>query len=249
MWKDQGDYYLLTAGQGSQKWKNIRKEKLALTCSNFSIAAGNSTRFKTAEQLARFHIGLDKEEYSKESIRHMSRGNKLEPDVRKWYEKYMKCTVDEVGLAVPKWDRRIGGSVDGLVGKDGIIEIKVPENIYLPLVEKSKEDNKQDHQKQELHESDPHEQGHCKENRYNHNHIYNSHYDQIQGYLAILQREWCDYIVYGSQDDEIYVERVYRNREYWEDDLYPKIKKYFDTVLLPLLQKQGVMSVPEITIE
>lgn len=53
------------------------------------------------------------------------RGTRLETQARAFYEMQRDVEVDEVGFLLTD-DRRTGGSPDGLVGDDGMVEIKVP---------------------------------------------------------------------------------------------------------------------------
>lgn len=54
----------------------------------------------------------------------MDRGKRLEPEARKWYEFITGNEVKEAGLIYLNKRRRIGASVDGLIGDDGNAEIK-----------------------------------------------------------------------------------------------------------------------------
>lgn len=53
------------------------------------------------------------------------RGNELEPDARRFYEMQRDSDVQQVGFVL-RDDRRVGCSPDGLVGDDGLVEIKCP---------------------------------------------------------------------------------------------------------------------------
>jgi len=129
--------------------------------------------------------------------------------------------VEEVGLVVPKWNFHLGSSVDGIVkGEKGIVEIKCPKKMYGPLT---------DHEKQLSFGCEP-------ESRYYHKHIWESHYAQMQGGMAILDREWCDYVVYSTTDCKVYKERILFNKEYWENKLYPSLQSFLHTNLFPLLE-------------
>jgi hypothetical protein len=55
----------------------------------------------------------------------MQRGTVIERKARAFYELQRDCTVEEVGLVTTD-DDRVGYSPDGLVGTDGLVEIKVP---------------------------------------------------------------------------------------------------------------------------
>lgn len=124
--EDCGLYWLSNSIQGTTKWKNERKNRL--TASNFGAAIGQS-KFETPDSVREKMNG--KIVPTNAAMEH---GIKYEPIVRKNYEKIMRVKVREVGLAVPKWDTRIGASADGLVGNDGMIEIKCPQKIKIFLL-------------------------------------------------------------------------------------------------------------------
>jgi len=144
----------------------------------------------------------EKATFSEESLVHMARGVRLEPVARLFYELNTSTKVQEIGLAIPKWDYRIGSSVDGLVGDYGCIEIKCPAKMYAKL------DNKY------LKPVDR---------------IISSHYDQMQGAMAILGRFWCDYVVYCEDTREIYIERVAFDGMHW-NQIYARINEFFDII-------------------
>lgn len=58
----------------------------------------------------------------------MHRGTALEPEARVAYERHIGGFVEEIGLALHDTHNFVGASVDGLVGGDGIVEIKCPSN-------------------------------------------------------------------------------------------------------------------------
>lgn len=53
------------------------------------------------------------------------RGNDMEDEARRWYEFETGVTVERVGFVISD-DERIGYSPDGLVGDEGLVEIKIP---------------------------------------------------------------------------------------------------------------------------
>jgi putative phage-type endonuclease len=56
----------------------------------------------------------------------MKRGTEMEPDARQFYTMLSGNSVDETGLIYLNELKRIGASVDGLVGDEGLVEIKCP---------------------------------------------------------------------------------------------------------------------------
>ena len=207
-WKDMGTYWLNINKQStsaSAKRHGWGPKRL-LTCSNFATAAGHNTRFSSPADLA-YNMITEKrepilEDHEKTNI---ERGIRNEPIARELYERIYGVKVIEVGLAVPKFDIRIGTAVDGMVDDDGCIEIKCPAYIYPKLKHMSNGDPK--------------------------TRIYSSHYDQMQGSMAICNRKWCDYIVYGVEEGKLYVERVSFDHKYWHDDLYPKLTNFIEYVM------------------
>ena len=131
----------------------------------------------------------------------MEHGQKYEPVARKWYYEQFGLEVSESGILIPDWDLEIGGSVDGLVDVSpdgpGMIEIKCPQKMYSFLVT----------------EKDPMGMP-----------MY--HFDQIQFYLRVTERNWCDYVVWTP--DSVKVKRVLRNQKYWDFIMYPGIRKFID---------------------
>ena len=229
IWLDRGTYWLNTAPQSSPIWKDLRKispNNIRVTCSNFGTAVGHS-KFKTPEELADEMVGLKEAKVTTESRRVMDIGIAMEPIARNYYSTKYKVPVRELGLAVPKWDHEIGGSVDGEVveynnGKEilnGMIEIKCPETLYKPLKLYTNKIS----------------QG-FKIN--NHNHIWPTHYDQMQGCMAICNKKWCDYVVFVKPEDTVFVQRIPFNAEYWKNELYPGIRHFIDNILKPRIKKK-----------
>lgn len=204
-WKDHGTYWLHKYPQRSIPW--YRERSFRLTTTNFSPVV-NPTFYKGHDDVLR-NFSDRKEEKSLQDQIASNYGLIKEPHGRDWYCKKYKCKVREVGLAVPKWDNRIGTSLDGIIeGTDGIIEIKCPAALYAPIKKYLDAINK----------------GWLPPSGY-HQHIYDSHYDQIQGAMAITGKKWCDYIVFAA-DEQIFVERIFFDPAYWKNYLYPGICEF-----------------------
>lgn len=212
-WIDCGPYWQHKAVQGSQLWLNSRNR---LTASKFDAATNDKPKFDTQQDVADYILGRKKPVFTAEAKIRMQFGNDNEPKVRDWYTNTYGYQVIETGLAVPKWNLYLGASSDGDVyDKDGkligVIEIKCPTKMYAPLLKMY---------------------GQPRENIYAHDHIWSSHYAQMQGNMAVKQVLWCDYIVADLYADQVIVERVYWNAEYWNQYLYPRLVKFINTHLL-----------------
>lgn len=100
-------------------------------------------------------------------------GETYEPEAISAYESASGNKVDLCGFI--EWSRMFGGSPDGLVGEDGIIEIKCPFN------------------------SSNHVRYLLLENQYELNGLEPEYYAQIQGNLLVTGRKWCDFISYDPR--------------------------------------------------
>lgn len=214
-WECKGSYWLNDAPQGTDEWKKNREQ--LLTMSKAGAALGKS-KFCTPLEVARQVVGLEKEEFDERTQLVLQHGTQTEPVARQWYEANTKSQVKEVGLAVPVWETRIGASLDGeVVGTEGMIEIKCPLRMYGPL----------DSHKRKL------DQG-WKPDPFFHDHIWETHYIQMQGCMKVTNKKWCDYIVFATDSNRVYTERVFFNEKYWNDFLWPGITNFLDNVLGPL---------------
>lgn len=114
--------------QGSPEWHAMRLGKvtasrvadvIAKTKSGYAASRANYMAQLIAERLT----GTPAETYTNAAMQH---GTETEPEARAAYEFYQGATVEEVAfVAHPKIDQA-GCSPDGLVGSEGLVEIKCP---------------------------------------------------------------------------------------------------------------------------
>ena len=194
--------------QKSPEWHKSRKFRIT---GSKASCVHDKDGFKTKKETADIICGRFKEEVNE----HMLRGIEHEDAVRKWYEKTNKVTVEEVGFAYMHDRPYIGVSPDGLVEKDGLIEIKCPKRLYWLLKKRSW--RSYDIWTSQGDYSRP-------------NHIFASHYTQMQMQMAIMERKWCDYVVYSLAEDLVYEERVEFNEVYW-NALLKDLDKFVDKYL------------------
>jgi putative phage-type endonuclease len=114
--------------QGSDAWKRERAGKatasrmadiMARTKSGYGASRGNYLAELVAERLT----GEPTEGFVNAA---MQRGTMLEPEAREAYEFDMACVVEQVGFIHHPTIPMSGASPDGLVGDDGMVEIKCP---------------------------------------------------------------------------------------------------------------------------
>lgn len=215
-WEDKGDYWFNSNKQCEIEWRAIKKFRLMT--SNFGAALGKNSFFTALE------IGMDITDVKPKHITGQHKISKrhciiTKPIARDWYRIRRKTNINVLGLAVPKWELRIGASGYGdIENTNGIILIKCPREMYKPL---------------RIHMNRINSGWNAP--RFYHSHIWDSHYAQIQGNLKILGKDWCDYIVYATCSDLVYVERIQFNQQYWDNELWPGLKFFFDNIFEPLI--------------
>lgn len=114
--------------QGSPEWFAIRCGKVTASRVADVVAktkSGPSTSRVNymAELIAERLTGQPAERFSNAA---MAWGTEKEPEARSTYEFYNGVTVNQVGFVVHPKIEASGASPDGLVGDDGLVEIKCP---------------------------------------------------------------------------------------------------------------------------
>jgi putative phage-type endonuclease len=113
--------------QRTEEWFAIKKGKLGASHAQAIATAGKGLETYIIELMAEYYSIAPKESYTNE---HMERGNELEAQARAIYELETGNEVEEVGFI--ELDEYVGCSPDGMVGEDGLIEIKCPsDKVYL----------------------------------------------------------------------------------------------------------------------
>ena len=116
--------------QRTEDWYNIRKGKMTASNAETIIANGKGLETYIYNLMAEYYSSAEKENYINAD---MQRGIDLEPEARLEFEFYTDLDVQEVGFI--EYNEFIGVSPDGLIGNDGLIEIKCPnDSIYFKLL-------------------------------------------------------------------------------------------------------------------
>ncbi len=172
----------------------FKKQRRRLTASSFAAACGMS-RFKSKQELADRILKKCPDDPINDNMR---RGIKYEPYIMKLYNLYTGNQIIKSWFKLLDYDHRLGGTPDGLIGRDGLIEIKCAKKMYWKLYKDE-----------------------CLSNP--RKYIFPDHYLQMIGYLEIFDKEWIDYVVYSPDEHLLKFIRIYRDRTYWKDDIYPKL--------------------------
>lgn len=176
--------------QDTDEWLHVKAGKFSGTdAAMFTVngksqgGIGSGLKSLIRRKVGELVVGPDLDGFSSKS---MERGKALEPVARKQYEMENFADVDQMGF-IQRGDYT-GFSPDGLVGDDGLIEIKCLEAAaFVDWIDTEMETGDID----------------------------KKHYCQMQWALFVSDRQWCDYVVYhpGFGPAGYTQTRVYRDEE------------------------------------
>lgn len=160
--------------QKSDEWNALRLGRITgsimhkfMTKNRKGNGLGKTTLYAVYELMAQRLTGIDETQDLSNNI-HIKRGNELEQLAIAEYEIKTFNIVKQVGFI--EIDDFVGGSPDGLVGDDGIIEVKCKNNAnHLRSIIDARNGI-----------------------------IDKSHVIQMQFLMWITKREWCDYVLYNE---------------------------------------------------
>lgn len=177
--------------QRSPEWFALRNQ-YPLTASVAQAIGNNGKGLETLcwEKIAERNSSAEKEVYTNDD---MARGVELEAQARSIYELEHGVTVDEVGFITNEAISLIvGASPDGLVGGDGLIEIKCPKDVvFVKLLFEEKSTGTFS--------------------------VDSGYMWQMQMQLLVSEREWVDYVVYNPNFAKpMLVQRITKDEEMHE---------------------------------
>jgi putative phage-type endonuclease len=124
--------------QGTDEWLKIRLGKFGGTDAQAVATNGKGLETLCFQKVADLMIGKPQKSYTNED---MERGKKLEASARLLYELKTGNSVKEVGYL--ELNECTGCSPDGLVGDEGMIEIKCPsDRVFVEYLYKKEIDKK-----------------------------------------------------------------------------------------------------------
>jgi len=169
--------------QGSDEWFALRLQ-YPLTASKAQAISAQGKGLETLcwEKMAEKYSEAPKEHFSNE---HTERGNELEEQARGIYELETGNNVKEVGFVSNEEVSKVGGaSPDGLVGEDGLLEIKCfADTKHFKMTKKGIS-------------------------------IEPQYMWQMQMQLLFTGRKWVDFAVYNpNYEDSLLIERVLPDKE------------------------------------
>lgn len=197
-----------TIGQHENSvWREVRLSYL--TASNFGAVVKRRPQTKC-------HNLLKGILYSHNNLRTKGIvfGRMNETKAIKIYEERSNVAVEKCGFFICEAYPFLGASPDGLIGENGIIEVKCLESIKGKLIEALPKNVCYTVEGDRV--------------TLKRNHKY---YYQVQGQLNITKREYCDFVIFTESDFSI--ERIYKDTNLWNDFLVPKLISFYKGCMLP----------------
>ena len=112
--------------QGSPEWLSERAGKVTASMVSAVLAKPETAGYRDYQAQLVAEILTGKPQGSDYTNAAMQFGTEMEPLARSAYEAETGFSVDEVGFCQHPTINRAGASPDGLVGKNSLVEIKVP---------------------------------------------------------------------------------------------------------------------------
>lgn len=181
--------------QGTDEWFELRL-KYPLTASNAQAIGNNGKGLETLcwEKIAEKYSSADKEKYVNKDL---LRGVELEPQARELYSLETGNDVEEIGFITDEKISKLGGaSPDGLVNKDGLLEIKAFADVkhFKAIIDLRKTGKFE---------------------------IESQYIWQMQQQMLFTNRKWCDFVAYNpNYEQSLLIQRVFVDK-----DMQEKIKK------------------------
>jgi hypothetical protein len=233
LWEDRKTCYMSLNKQCGPVWRKIRLCRVP--ASRVYATAGRSffESDKVLDNVAMEFCGLSEKSFECHSKALLQKGITGEPIVKGWIAAELKVKIYDVGVAVWKTDPRFGASIDVDIDDDTFGEIKIPEKgIYRKLIEHMEAIKK----------------GFTPPPGF-HQHIFNSHYDQMTQSGVITGKKTCMYTVADLEKKEYYTESVPVNYAHWNNVLYPHAVEFYEKYMEPFMVRNGLQRVDPIAIK
>lgn len=159
--------------------------------------------------------------YSKIDTVHMKYGRLHESDAVKYISNELKIEVNSCGFFVKKEEPYLGATPDGLIGDDGILEIKCPSSCAKFTPEEAIKEKKFSFFKFDIKND---------EIIVNKN---NNYFFQVQGQLHVTNRKYCLFVLWTPLG--VYSQRIERDIEFWNTKMAQKLKDFFYDCMMPEL--------------
>lgn len=196
----------------SGEWQERRRR--LLTASHFGRVC-NMLPYTSCESLVKTIM------YSSADSKSMAYGRENEGKAKIALEKVIKMKIEDCGLFVDREIPYLGATPDGLIGEDGIVEVKCPSSVSDMTPEDAIAKKKVtawivDREGKILSLKKKH-----------------AYHLQVQGQLHVTGRQYCYLGLWTPLG--IYVHKIDRDDEFWMYEMLPKLQKFYMNCLLPEL--------------
>lgn len=192
----------------------FEERRVRLTASNFGLVCNRRPDSNCTPV-------VNKLLYSSIHTHAMEYGKTHEPDAIRQLQETMGIVVDPCGFFIDATLPFLGASPDGLVGLDGIVEVKCPSSAEELTPEEVLE--RKIGVVGSLYKKD---KSGCYVIKHNHPYYY-----QVQGQLHITGRDFCLLTIWTPRGMK--VDKIVRDDEFWEAKMKEKLERFYMTCLLP----------------
>ncbi|XP_050526260.1 uncharacterized protein LOC126896990 isoform X2 [Daktulosphaira vitifoliae] len=201
-------------------WEKLRNKRL--TSSRFYCACSfNQTKNKDSFLKRTLHVYNEKSSNTKNNIHYVEQyGIVNELKAIQHFEKKMDVKIEPCSAFIDKNINYLTAKPDGIIGKDGIVEIKCPVKVQYMTPEdaiKNKVINYVHYNKNEELVLK------CTSDTFY----------QIQGELHITQWQYC-YLIIWTPKGIVYC-KIIRDDKFWNDNMEPKLIYFYEDFMLPEL--------------
>ena len=210
----------------SERWRRLTASKCLAACriGKLAVSGAPNTAVRAFKFIKSNIWKIDQEPFQSYWMKY---GLESEPKAIEKYESQTNREVSTSGFWVnPKYPF-LGSSPDGLVGEDGIIEIKSLKIFKHHTIE-SVSSNKSSVPKVVINKQCFTVNNNKCELRHSHEYYY-----QIQMQLLVTEKEFCDFILY-AENGPVSIERIYRD-EHITADILKWLTSFWTRIIAPEL--------------
>ena len=183
-------FYHWDMEQRTDEWYKARMGKITGSSVHKLFGTKQAKEKYLADKASEIITGFKSDSDENQINFHMQRGIEYEARAKEHYSLKTLSAVEECGLI--QLGQYLACSPDGLIGEDGMIEIKIPDSgKYLTQV--------------------------VELTNHGINKIPYEHQLQMQFNMHVGDRNWCDYVLYNPKHEvtekHLFIIRFYRNRE------------------------------------
>lgn len=206
------DWHAIRKGYYDSKYGRVELGKGRITMSRLGSILIFSKTEEERIQLAKYIVGLEKQEFTEEAKRRMSIGTGYEDFIREKYSEMISSEIHTTGFCLFRENPIFGASPDGILDNGELVEFKITEK---PTP---------------THMADDYAE------------IPTWYYWQMQGCMFVMNSPATHFVSYSRLDNQIYSRKVPYNHERWINEVYIPVCNYWKTYVKPLLEQHNMIN-------